>query len=105
MPSTRSKVKNDGRDVLSSSAARKDFSAAAISRKPITTLTVFSHEPLLGSFRSSVGNRARKKKGAAKVIEKASPPSTMCHQGRSLVAVPAKPPRKGATQAKLMIVK
>ena len=41
------------------SAVRKNFSAAASSRKPITTLTRLSHDPLCGNFFSSVGKRAR----------------------------------------------
>src|SRR5437016_7276329 len=104
MPRTKSKVKIvDGEDDCTSSAARKNLKAAASSRKPITTLTEFSQDPLLGILRSNVGKRARKKNGEAKVTENASPPRMLCHQGRGLVpAVPPKPPRNGATQAKLM---
>src|ERR1700738_3438060 len=105
-PSTRSKLNIDGADDCTSSAARKNLKAAASSRKPITTLTEWSQEPLLGILRSIVGKSARKKKGEANVAAKASPPRILCHQGRGEVpAVPPKPPRNGATQAKLMMVK
>ena len=59
----------------------------------------------VGTFRKSVGKRARKKNGDANVAENARPPSRLCHKGRAAAAVPLKPPRNGATQAKLMIVK
>src|SRR6202044_1029628 len=84
--------------------ARKNLKAAASSRKPMTTLTEFNQEPLLGSLRNKVGNRARKKNGEAKVAENARPPSRLCQNGRAVAAVPLKPPRKGATHAKLMMV-
>ena len=65
----------------------------------MTTLTELSHDPLLGILRSRVGKRARKKNGAAKVVEKARPPSKLNHMGRSTpAAVPPNPPRKGAAQ-------
>src|SRR5262249_3777193 len=71
----------------------------------MTTLTLLSQVPLLGNFFSIDGNRARKTNGEAKVREKASPPSRILPGPRSdLTAVPPKPPRNGATQAKLMIV-
>src|SRR2546430_13809380 len=106
-PRTKSYVKKLGvDDEFASSPARRNLRAAANSMKPITTLPEFSQLPLLGIFLSSVGNRARKKNGAAKVAEKATPPRMVCHNGRCTVAdVPLKPPRNGATQAKLMIVK
>src|ERR1700689_4528888 len=107
MPMEKSKVNSQGSEpVRTSSAKRQNLTAAASSRKPMTTLTELSQEPLLGIFRSSVGNRARKKNGAAKVVEKARPPKRLTHVGRCTTeAVPPKPPRNGATQAKLMIVK
>ena len=46
-----------------SSPVRKNLSAAASSRKPITTLTLFSQPPLLGSFLSRLGNSASTKNG------------------------------------------
>src|ERR1043165_4790048 len=70
----------------------------------MTTLTELSQEPLLGSLRNSDGNNASKKNGAANVVEKARPPSRFCQSGRAAAAVPLKPPRNGATHAKLMIV-
>src|ERR1700722_9294233 len=87
------------------SPARKKLTAAATSRNPITTLTELSHDPLLGIALSSVGNKARMKNGEAKVIEKARPPRIVCQNGLVAgLAVPPNPPRKGATQAELMIV-
>src|SRR4029077_11322119 len=106
IPRTKSNVNSDGADDCTSSAARKNLNAAANSRKPMTTLTELSQEPLLGILRSNVGKRAKKKNGDAKVTENAKPPRILCHQGRGTVpAVPPKPPKNGATQAKLMIVK
>src|SRR5262245_9673820 len=105
-PRQKSYVNSVGLEVCTISAVRKNLKAAANSRKPITTLTEFSHEPLLGIFFSKVGNSARKKNGAAKVTENASPPRSVCQRGRSVPpAVPRKPPKNGATQAKLMMVK
>src|SRR5262245_49075221 len=102
MPSTKSNVNSQGEPpVMTSSPVRKKTNAAANSRKPMTTLTVLSHDPLLGNFRKSVGKIARKKNGAAKVTENAKPPSRLCHSGLAWVAeVPPNPPRNGATQAK-----
>src|SRR5439155_14496994 len=93
-------------DLYISSPARKNLSAAANSRKPITTLTLCSQPPLLGSLRNRLGKRARTKNGAANVPEKAIAPSTSSH-GRNWPedAIPPKPPRNGATQVKLTIVK
>src|SRR5438270_7273763 len=106
MPNTKSKVNSDGAEDCTNSAARKNLRAAAISRKPMITLTELSQEPLLGSLRRRVGNKARRKNGDAKVTENASPPRILCHQGRPTVpAVPPKPPKNGATHAKLMMVK
>src|SRR5207245_2266333 len=64
-----------------------------------------SQLPLLGSCFSNVGKRASTKNGDANVTEKAKPPSTRWVQViPEVAAVPPKPPRKGATHAKLMIV-
>src|SRR5437868_6455060 len=105
-PRTKSKVKKVAAEDCTSSAARKNLNAAANSRKPITTLTEFSQEPLLGILRRRLGNRASRKNGEANVTEYARPPRILCHQGRGVVpAVPPKPPKNGATQAKLMMVK
>src|SRR5262245_20469250 len=71
----------------------------------MTTLTLFIHPPLFGILLRRLGNSARKKNGEAKVAEKASPPRRVCQSGRALAAAPAKPPRKGATHVKLMMVK
>src|SRR6476660_5242612 len=70
----------------------------------MTTLTELSHDPLLGIALSIVGNRASRKNGEANVAENARPPSRLCQNGRAAAAVPPKPPRNGATHAKLMIV-
>src|SRR6266851_370671 len=104
MQSTKSYVRNSAFVRPRSSAVRKNFRAAASSRKPMTTFSAFIQEPLLGSFRNKVGNRARKKKGAAKVPENARPPRRLSYKGRGFALTPAKPPRNGATQVKLMIV-
>src|ERR1043166_6954275 len=75
-PSTKSKVKRFGdAAVWISSAVRKNLNAAANSRKPITTFTELSQDPLLGSLRNKAGNNARKKNGDAKVAANAKPPS------------------------------
>src|SRR5262249_40792191 len=71
----------------------------------MTTFTEFNQEPLLGILRNNVGNNARKKNGEAKVTENANPPTRLCQRGRDLPAAGRrKPPRNGATQAKLMMV-
>ena len=57
-----------------SSAVRKNFSAAASSRKPITTFTLSSQPPDFGSAFSSPGTSASTKNGAANAVAKASPP-------------------------------
>src|SRR5262249_27243405 len=89
-----------------SSPARKNFKAAASSRKPITTFTLLSQEPLLGICLNRLGNSASTKNGDEKVTETARPPSRRCGRVRPDPAgVPPKPPRNGATHAKLTIVK
>src|SRR5262245_9131163 len=107
MAKTKSYVNKEGvADDVINSAARKNLNAAANSKNPITTLTELSHEPLLGSFRKRVGKRASTKNGEANVTENARPPSRLCHMGRCVpAAVPPKPPRNGATHAKLIMVK
>src|SRR5438128_1218865 len=105
MPSTKSYVNSDGMLVIRSSAVRKNLNAAASSTKPMTTLTVFIHEPLFGSFLRKLGKIARTKNGAAKVVEKARPPKNNSHQPKpDPAAMPANPPRNGATQVKPIIV-
>ena len=81
---------------------RKNFRAAASSRKPITTLIVFNHPPLLGIFFRRLGNRARMKNGDANAEANASPPQINCNVPNFPEAtIPLKPPRNGATQVKL----
>ncbi len=63
-----------------SSAARMNLNAAANSKKPMTTLTEFIHEPLFGMERSKLGNRANTKKGEANAREKANGPRKRCSQ-------------------------
>src|SRR5437762_14203537 len=90
------------------SAARINLKAAASSRKPITTLTVFSHDPLLGSALSRAGNSARMKNGRAKVTENARAPSTSLSQSAAEAAEAdraMKPPQNGASEAQLMPAK
>ena len=65
-------MKYAGSDSHHSSAVRKNFSAAASSKKPITTLTELSQPPLRGSFRRALGNNASRKNGAANAPENAS---------------------------------
>ena len=102
----KSYVNINGSGNNTSSPARKNLIAAANSRKPITTLTLLSQLPLLGSFFNIPGNNASRKNGDAKVTEKANPPSRRWRKVRfDPEAVPPKPPRNGATQAKLTIVK
>src|SRR5205823_167662 len=89
-----------------SSPARKNLSAAASSRKPITTLTLLSQPPLLGSLRNRLGKSASRKNGAAKVAAKASAPRISSHHRNCPDdAMPPNPPRNGATQVKLTMVK
>src|SRR5579871_1217668 len=104
MPSTKSYVRNSALANRRISAVRRNLRAAASSRKPMTTFIAFIHDPLLGICRNKVGKRARKKNGAANVPEKANPPKRISYQGRDCTSRPAKPPRKEATQVKLMIV-
>src|SRR5262249_6768184 len=102
---TRSYVKYSGGVGHRSSAVRKNFKAAASSRKPIVTLIMFIQSPLLGSFLSRLGNRARTKNGEANAVANASAPRA---SSRVLklpdAAIPLNPPRNGATQVKLTIV-
>src|SRR6516225_8764336 len=87
------------------SPSRKNLNAAANSRNPITTLTLLSQVPLLGSFLSRLGKSARKKKGEANVTANASAPKARSHHcSLAVTAAPPKPPKKGATQEKLRIV-
>ncbi len=68
--STDSNVNSIGLPGLSAtSMLPRNFSAAASSRKPMTTLTLLSQPPLRGSFFSRLGNRAMTKNGAANVAE------------------------------------
>ena len=52
----------------------KNLNAAAISKKPITTLTEFSQPPDLGSFARYCGKRAKKKNGKANAALKTTIP-------------------------------
>ncbi len=51
------------------SAFERNFIAAAISRKPITTFTRASHGPDRGSWLTSCGAIASATNGSAKVVE------------------------------------
>src|SRR5258708_34628891 len=78
----------------------------AVSRKPPTPpLGVFNQPPLFGIFLRRLGNSASRKNGAANVPEKTSAPVSNwmllnCFES----AIPAKPPRNGATQVKLTML-
>ena len=89
---------------ITRSAFETNLSAAPSSIMPITILTDFSHPPERGSFDSTVGARARKKNGTAKVVEKRSSPTTGCCHcpcDASTRSVPT----KGAVQVKVVTAK
>src|SRR5688500_12865196 len=79
------------------STFERNFIAAAISKKPITTLTELSQPPDLGSCETSCGASARIKNGSAKTVEKASIPITGKNQF-PCAAMTSSDPTKGAVQ-------
>src|SRR5688572_18887027 len=81
-----------------------NFIAAAISRKPIVTLTEFIQPPALGNCETSCGASASTKKGRAKTVENASIPTSgscqfPCEAETRIV------PTNGEVQVKLVSVK
>src|SRR5262245_18040348 len=90
MPRLKSKVKKLLDLVMLSSAARRNLTTAASSRKPITTLIAFIHEPARGIVFKRLGNRARTKNGDANAAEKAS-------TGRPRIRYPAAVPEPVAS--------
>ena len=71
----------------------------------MTTLTLLSQEPLLGIFlEAGWEQRQEEERGGERAAERQAA-EKLCTSGRAAAAVPPKPPRNGATQAKLMIVK
>src|SRR5437867_7526653 len=99
--STTSREKT--RQFQTRSTFEMNFIAAASSRKPIVTLTEFSHPPLLGSAVRNLGTRARKKNGAAKTSENPSIPRAGQSQSPCEVATRTVP-TKGTVHVKLVNV-
>src|SRR5437870_13264068 len=68
-----------------------NLSAAAISKKPITTFTLFIHVPERGSDFIICGKTASRKKGSAKIVAKATMPmsgTNHCPREKVTMSVP-----------------
>src|SRR5271167_3760783 len=83
------------------STFEKNFSAAAISRKPITTFTLFIHVPERGSDFIAFGKSASRKNGAAKILANTTMPrSGTNHDPRENATISV--PTNGTVQVKLV---
>src|SRR5437764_3659815 len=78
-----------------------NFSAAAISKNPITTFTLFIHVPERGSCFIRFGKSASKKNGSAKIVAKTTIPISGTNQEpRENVTISV--PTNGTVQVKLV---
>src|SRR5262245_61297505 len=75
----------------------RNFIAAAISRKPITTCSEFIQPPDFGNRDNTCGTKARTKNGTANTVENASMPARGQRQFPCDVMT-SKVPTKGAVQ-------
>src|SRR4051812_44402146 len=83
------------------STFEKNLSAAAISKKPITTFTLFIHVPERGSDFIRLGKSARMKNGAAKILAKTTIPISGTNQVPRLKAT-ISVPTNGTVHVKLV---
>src|SRR5438552_756598 len=97
--STRSREKKCHDQIRST--FEKNLSAAAISRKPITTFTLFIHVPERGRDFIRFGKSARIKNGAAKIVAKTTMPiSGTNHEPRLKATISV--PTNGTVHVKLV---